>query len=931
MLFAANTDLANALESSTRQYSIKLEADWDGTGSYTNTYSDLSPAVTDLGYDRYAGNDLPEEVTLVQGYQVGSLRATLEGDIAGVGVTQLLSTYQTTSPFYGEDLVGTKMRFTVTIETANGPVTVPQFIGILRAVEPRSGSRLVDIEILDLAGAMYAPIHLPLDGIYQDERVVANMETSTFTQWVVDHVLRRNEIYATPASPTGSILSVTGHGGLGAEIGWNEIPYTLNANTLSDYVDSVWPGMLATPGSWGSSSITLGAIGTNYFATESLDLTVTDKAAAVAGWFYVGGTMTNVAPAGERTLLILYPFRETAWRVFVTINDTGLLQAFIQNSAGTRGASVSRQLSGSESWRYIGLHIRKLSTANIRFTWRVAGTNTSGDVSYTAPDTGVRRNPAMFISLHRSWSNIALWKVAAAPTGTWPMESTAHVAQANIAKGMNRMTYMPELYNGNSLAVLTSAIQAEYGSFGFDEEGKFTFSEAQRKSPDTSTATRTLTAEKPLADLASERFLDSVRNVVTSATQPGFYNRKLDTIFDAESVTQFRTRTGGTTVYNVEIDPIWGLDLGYRTLQFRSAWSSDITQGWHAVRTSDVSLTQSTGVSVIWEQTSLRTAKIHVSNTSGYEIQFQSPGSDGQPALRMWGRRVRRSLQIPFEAWSEPSIEKYGRRSFGIAPGEWRSKKTVYDVEAGDILVQLRNPVTTLKQVPMLGDPRDQIGDLHKVEDPDGIGGPVYGIVQGIYRTWSKTQGFKQAIQYRVQKYETGNSYKIWPTGIGTSIVTYAGDTRPYNLATQFYVTSTCWITEIHYYRYDNSGTYDATEGRVYQVNDQVSGPPVDGTYVTLPTTGTGWVTRVLPKPIILQAGQHYRVTALYPKGFSYGQNYWTTTRTNGPLVAPSEFESDSGQGSFYYGTASAPQGYPDRHASENQVHLVDVTVVDTP
>ncbi len=71
MLFPTDTALADALEASTRNLSFKILADWDNNGLFTDTYSDLSSAVTEWDYERFGGNDLPEEVEIVQGTTSG--------------------------------------------------------------------------------------------------------------------------------------------------------------------------------------------------------------------------------------------------------------------------------------------------------------------------------------------------------------------------------------------------------------------------------------------------------------------------------------------------------------------------------------------------------------------------------------------------------------------------------------------------------------------------------------------------------------------------------------------------------------------------------------------------------------------------------------------------------------------------------------------
>jgi hypothetical protein len=943
VLLAGNTALDEALTAQQRSYRVRLLADWAGDGAYAHAHSDLSGAVERLNFDRSAGNDLPEEVELVQGFSFGSLRATLVGDVAGTPVTTLFSTYVSSSPFYGDDLVGTRVKFTVTVDTASGPVVVPQSRGVLRSVSVKSEARRVDIEILDPAGAMYAPITLPLDASMYSDKYTSVMTTYVHSQWVIDHVLRRNGIYITPPPPEGAILSVTGHGGLGAEIGWNGVPNTYNAATESDYVPSRWPGMLATPGAWAKSG---GNHNIRYSATKGVDLNVDGQGIAVEGWFDIGANSSMGLPttSGGRVMFDVYPWEGTLRWLFglALFPADNIIQARMVagSTQGTIGY-LNHTLSGDSTWRHVGIHIRGNGAKSMTLTLSVDGVAQSTTFTSTEALPKAGRRTDFAVQLLRSSSNLSAWLTPTAPA-EWPgLQNANHVPHADVPNSGVRMSYLPAVRNGNSLDVLKSVVTAEFGRFGFTEEGRFYFRPADRSEGDTSSVDREVTSEFPLSDLSTGRMLDSVRNVVTAMTRQRHHDPyQGTTVVDADDVAQFRSPTGAVSAFPVDLPEMVASSGGfsYYQIPFVTAldWDSETYTGWHAVRVNDTTMTQSTGVTVAYQQTAPYTAQIVVDNQSGYDVQFQLPDANGgAPALRHYGYPIEPTWEHTFEAFDRPSIDKYGRRSFGIAPSEWRSLPGPYDDIAGELMVALRKPVTTLADVRMVGDPRDQIGDLHKINDPDGAGGPIYGLVQAINRTFSRTEGLHQTVTYRVQRSEVQNSYKLWPTGggEGASAVTFTGVT-----ATEFYVTSTCWVTEIRYYRLTTAVT--GTEGRIYRVDSSTSGTPVDGTYVAMPASGTGWQPRVLPEPVILEAGQRYRVAVLFSGTIALTASYWYPSSglggsngiSNGPLVAPNSAEVTGGKGQGSYKSSSV-MTYPSSSNSGDRqdCYWIDVTVADTP
>jgi hypothetical protein len=103
---------------------FKVEADWDGDGSFANAYSDLTAdVISDVRSER--GNDL--ETSLTRGIMAGSFGCTLRN------TNGKYSTFKTTSPIYGEELPGRLIRGWVLT-----PYTHVLWTGKLDSIEPQA-------------------------------------------------------------------------------------------------------------------------------------------------------------------------------------------------------------------------------------------------------------------------------------------------------------------------------------------------------------------------------------------------------------------------------------------------------------------------------------------------------------------------------------------------------------------------------------------------------------------------------------------------------------------------------------------------------------------------------------------------------------------------------------------------------------------------
>lgn len=128
--------------------------------------------------------------------------------------------------------------------------------------------------------------------------------------------------------------------------------------------------------------------------------------------------------------------------------------------------------------------------------------------------------------------------------------------------------------------------------------------------------------------------------------------------------------------------------------------------------------------------------------------------------------------------------------------------------------------------------------------------------------------------------------YRLWPATDGPAT---DEANPPINLGTEFNVSTTAWITKIHFWRATLSEVGPVT-GAVYAV---VGATQLSGTAVTFTLSGVGWHTVTLPTPVQITAGVRYIATIRHADHYAGTGGYFTSGPgsagiTNGILTAPS-------------------------------------------
>ena len=182
-----------------------------------------------------------------------------------------------------------------------------------------------------------------------------------------------------------------------------------------------------------------------------------------------------------------------------------------------------------------------------------------------------------------------------------------------------------------------------------------------------------------------------------------------------------------------------------------------------------------------------------------------------------------------------------------------------------------------------------------------------------------------------VDKQQNPQSYRIWSGAPDATVVRDSQDPTSYNLANEFYVTQTAWVTHIHFYAPVTTGT--VISGHIWRMDTSSSGALL-ATQNFGTVSSTGWQTVALSTPLQLTANQRYRV-GYWTTGAVYGATsyYWSSgsgssSKTNGIIVMPNSASAlGNAQGSY---VVSGTRGALPTSTFSSTNYWADVTVIDT-
>jgi hypothetical protein len=731
-----------AVTSRLRRPLVRLRADWGRDGDYAHPVSDLSDWVEEIEVERSRTSELPAEVGLIDGYTSAEATATLKGrDRDGRHAVDELSPWNEAAELYGTPMVTADLQVDLGLATAAGPVLLRQFTGPIRSVTADYQKRTVEVSALDPAENLRAIVTLPAGSMtratYELQR--RRYPWTTNSQWALDYVLRRNGVYASPPPPsTGEVIfAATLHGSHVAETAAQTFA-PRSGRLLPSYSGSYYRvehedggahphGMLAPMGVYDPDR----SPSCQYISMGQLYLSGQGSGFGVSILAVLGETSEDLGGNADERIMLVLPQDDgdTYWWELRARADGGIALLLIAGGSTERTWSLDGQTLGERGWQHASWHVE--FTASNQCTVRLQVRDqiyTWGDQSVTPmPLTGLRA--ATRVSLYQPipLTNAYVWLAAEPPSGgAWP--NADHESEADLDVGLNELTSLPEVQAAESWTLLQEITAAEYGLFGFDEDGRPYFVSRETLADTTGDPVRELRTTASIKELASEVNADTIRNSIVWRAQPAWLDSNLDTVVQAEEQREFQV-IPGVTVFEIPLDSNVVLGDGVNTVphwdaEFWDENESDIIHGFAAQRNAggaDVdAYADPPLMELYWERTGPQVGRLTVINNANERVNLACAEND-EPALKLGGQVIKPGVETVGEVARPGSIAIHGQRGFEMDESPWRQLIPPQTRVAGSLIATLANAVPVIEDVPVVGDPRLEIGDPVRITDRDQL------------------------------------------------------------------------------------------------------------------------------------------------------------------------------------------------------------------
>jgi hypothetical protein len=786
MQYAGNAALAAALTpGQVRELKPQLLVDWNGDGLFTNTFSDLSGAVTDVQLSADVVGAYPQEITLMEGYSIAELVITVEGyrnpesldlDRNGnpVDMVQLLSQYNSNSPLYGVRRQGASVQYSVLVTYPSGSQLIRKFTGVISDVVVSRAKQSVSITCYDPLSLIGGGLTTPLFAVDNINQAAASGNGSDLPMvnaaWCVDYILRQNGFYQGPAPHPNAVLAWTLAGSGVPEVG---VP-TYQGCTYSTTYTNVNQFAL-----WNNGQYGLCADGTTYrcrFIADAASSVVVDSPGSsnyvvgIGFWVYMPtGSFTGSTP-------LVFTFDNpilngSAPAYEIQVQTSSSSNAFVVDliAPGYAHTATSPTLT-TNSWHYVGVAL-SFSSTSVTYAWNIDGTITTGTlVSSAYPTVGTKtcHGNLQIISAGFMIQHVQVWytKGVSLASTVWPMTPpTSGNYGANVTLGENFLYSVPDIINGDGLSTLKDIVDTELAALYCTEFGVPTFMarETVLNAISPTTAAGTLTIDS-LQDITMTDSVSSVVNQITVEAQatlcvPGIGWQLSDLwslpIGNNTTVTKTFTFDGsvgiqwGTVPY---LGPSVPTDL------------TGITSGFFCVfYTTGAACTSGVTVTVI--DVSSRTFTLQIVNTNGDSIWFALPatGSDPltQPCLIIGGAPLTNYQEATNIVSNTGSESVYRTKTLDFGLSQWRQNVGTQTSIAQGLLSDLSLVTPVMSDIPMPSDPRIELLDSFEVNDPGETGSNYLVSVFGFTHTFSVSQGMADTLKLKL-RYPPG----VWVLGI---------------------------------------------------------------------------------------------------------------------------------------------------------------------
>lgn len=146
--------------------------------------------------------------------------------------------------------------------------------------------------------------------------------------------------------------------------------------------------------------------------------------------------------------------------------------------------------------------------------------------------------------------------------------------------------------------------------------------------------------------------------------------------------------------------------------------------------------------------------RFNLTNASGSQAEFAV--DDSTPFLKVQGTSIVDEGTTTLQVQDTASVTTYGIRSKSLPGGQWLQDQVTVTALALALLADTATPIPNFESLDKIGDPRTQLQDVVRINDAEGIGGPIFASVVGIKRKVSVRDGIKDSLTMRTFGARTG-------------------------------------------------------------------------------------------------------------------------------------------------------------------------------
>jgi hypothetical protein len=721
--------LAGATSSETA-FAAAAAAANTGTTTLTLPLDDLSADVVGVELSRELATDLPAQARLFAGSAAAEAVVRLCRRDPGLDPAKHTawhySPLNTASPLYGVKRKGAPAILEVGFVGDAGPEYVTVLTGRVRSLEVERGGQIATMRLLDGGADMRNQVQLPM--IVADGMLSGGVpfRPGLNTTFLADWVARKCGYYASPKPRSLCKLSVTSHGS-----GWPEV------GTLNAYKGALGGKLFFTPSTdLPFAAQWVQAVDTNGSSTEELSYTLNGTCSVNnggnilwEGWRAFDGWSVD-AP-----LFILYragsanPYVSAYWeaasgRLVVTFNR-GPGDGSTNRTTGAGGPVVSQNI-----WDYYAIQIAFTSTG-ADVTFRFNGT-TSGPVHVaTASVTGAsaldsfglaRGKISSFVDGYYNGRSEADQVTTESSTSTW---NNAFVPTAEIHTSTaidNKLVATPDATE-RGWPLLEAIAEGEFATVGFTPTGVLHYWPRTRwtTAPYT-TSQRTLSPTTALKDLQTAEAIDQLYNRVVIRARVPVVAASAQVWELGEKV---KLGNGETKTFLAEPGAVTNCDTS-----FTYGWAPG---GSHylAGTTDDGSGAETSNLVVTISVISASLVSVAVFNPNAFAVWLVADANaaglpadeTGNPSLWLHAQAVdfeqgpQRVEAVDFTSISDYDFEQI----LELEDSDFRQSTTDLATLAADLVGDLGDPPPAIQDVPVVGDPRLELGDRVTITDPDGL------------------------------------------------------------------------------------------------------------------------------------------------------------------------------------------------------------------